>query len=132
MRFLFMRFSYSLLPIALFYHLAHNLQHIFFEGKKLVRIASDPFGWGWDLFGTADMLVDAVLPVSIGRGCWIGEHVVIMPGVTIGEFSIVGANSVISTDIPPRSIAVGSPGKVVKTWSEKDSQWVNPDAIAQT
>src|SRR6185436_547223 len=49
---LFVRFSYSLLPIALFYHLAHNLQHIVFEGKKFVRVASDPMGWGWNLLGT--------------------------------------------------------------------------------
>lgn len=67
-RLLFIRFSYSLLPIALFYHLAHNLQHIFFEGKKLVRAASDPFGWDWNLFGTAGMAIDAMLPVHIGWG----------------------------------------------------------------
>ena len=75
-RFLFMRFSYSLLPIALFYHLAHNLQHIFFEGKRLMRIASDPFGWDWNLFGTADMLVDAVLPVSVGWSIQVGLIIV--------------------------------------------------------
>ena len=69
---LFIRFSYSLLPIALFYHLAHNLQHIFYEGLKLVRIASDPFGWGWDLFGTAHMPISAVLPASVGWWIQIG------------------------------------------------------------
>ncbi len=70
--YLFVRFSYSLLPIALFYHLAHNLQHIFFEGKKLLRVASDPFGWGWDLFGTAHMLIDSVLPLNAGWGIQVG------------------------------------------------------------
>jgi hypothetical protein len=65
---IFVRFAYSLLPIALFYHLAHNLQHIFFEGKKLIRAASDPFGHGWDLFGTAHMPIDAVLPLHVGWG----------------------------------------------------------------
>lgn len=63
---LFVRFAYSLLPIALFYHLAHNLQHVLFEGKKLLRLSSDPFGWGWNLFGTALMPVDAVLPLEVG------------------------------------------------------------------
>ncbi|MBI4424537.1 MAG: YHS domain-containing protein [Elusimicrobia bacterium] len=49
----FLRFAYALLPIALFYHLAHNAQHFLFEGPKVAALASDPFGWGWDLFGTA-------------------------------------------------------------------------------
>ncbi|MFQ5511153.1 MAG: heavy metal-binding domain-containing protein [Candidatus Krumholzibacteriia bacterium] len=65
---LFVRFAYSLLPIALFYHLAHNAQHILFEGKKLVRLASDPFGLDWNLFGTASMPVDMVLPLGVGWG----------------------------------------------------------------
>jgi len=65
---LFVRFAYALLPIALFYHLAHNAQHVFVEGKKLLRAASDPFGWGWDVFGTAQLPVDAVLPLEVGWG----------------------------------------------------------------
>jgi hypothetical protein len=63
-RTLFIRFAYSLIPIALFYHLAHNLQHVLFEGSKLVRVSSDPFGWGWNLFGTATIPVGAVLPAE--------------------------------------------------------------------
>ena len=70
--------------------------------------------------------LEDISPVKVCRGCWIAEHVVIMPGVTIGEFSIIGANSVVSTDIPARSIAVGSPAKVVKVWSESDAGWVSP------
>ncbi len=38
---------------ALFYHLAHNSEHLLMEGQKLVALASDPFGWEWNLFGTA-------------------------------------------------------------------------------
>jgi hypothetical protein len=41
------------LPIALFYHLAHNATHVFYEWSKLRRLASDPLGWGSDWFGTA-------------------------------------------------------------------------------
>ena len=66
-------------------------------------------------------------PITIGRGSWIGEHVVILPGVSIGEFAIVGANSVVTDDVPPRSIAVGSPSRVVKVWSEDSSAWVSPE-----
>ena len=50
---LFVRYAYALLPIALFYHLAHNAEHFLMEGPKVLALASDPFGWGWDLFGTA-------------------------------------------------------------------------------
>jgi polyferredoxin/YHS domain-containing protein len=49
----FIRYAYALLPIALFYHLAHNSEHLLMEGQKIVALASDPFGWAWDLFGTA-------------------------------------------------------------------------------
>lgn len=50
---LFVRFAYTLLPIALFYHLAHNATHVFYEWSKLRRLVSDPLGWGHDFFGTA-------------------------------------------------------------------------------
>ena len=50
---LFIKFAYTLLPVALFYHLAHNATHVFYEWSKLRRLASDPLGWGTDFFGTA-------------------------------------------------------------------------------
>ena len=50
---LFIRFAATLLPIALFYHLAHNATHVFWEWSKLRRLISDPLGWGHDFFGTA-------------------------------------------------------------------------------
>jgi hypothetical protein len=53
LRQVFIRFAYTLLPIALFYHLAHNATHVFYEWSKLRRLASDPLGWGSDWFGTA-------------------------------------------------------------------------------
>jgi ferredoxin len=46
-------FAYPLIPVALFYHLAHNGMHFFMEGQNLLPLLSDPLGWGWDLFGTA-------------------------------------------------------------------------------
>jgi acetyltransferase-like isoleucine patch superfamily enzyme len=65
-----------------------------------------------------------IAPIVIKQGCWIGQNVVISPGVTIGELSIIGANSVVTRSIPPRSIALGAPAKVVKQWDEKTEQWV--------
>ena len=54
-------------------------------------------------------------PVSIGNDCWIGGSVTILPGVSIGDGSTIGAGSVVTRDIPPRSVAVGNPARVVKT-----------------
>lgn len=64
-------------------------------------------------------------PVRICDGCWIGERAVILPGVTIGEKSIIGANSVVTKSIPAYSIAVGMPAKVVKTWDFEKHCWVS-------
>jgi len=54
------------------------------------------------------------LPVVIEDGCWIGGNVVIVPGVTIGKGSVVGAGSVVTKNIPPNSLAVGSPCRVIR------------------
>ena len=64
-----------------------------------------------------------IAPVLVKRGCWIGQNVVIMPGVTVGELSIVGANSVVTKSIPDRCIAVGTPARVVKQWDEAAQRW---------
>jgi acetyltransferase-like isoleucine patch superfamily enzyme len=53
-------------------------------------------------------------PVTIGKEVWIGMGVMILPGVTIGDGAIVGAGSVVAKDIPPWTIAVGNPCKVIK------------------
>ncbi len=66
-----------------------------------------------------------IAPIHIKRGCWIGQNVVILPGVTIGEFSLIGANSVVTESIPDRCIAVGAPAKVIKTWEENAQRWVS-------
>jgi len=65
-----------------------------------------------------------IAPITIKRGCWIGQNVVIMPGVTIGELCIIGANSVVTKSSPARSIAVGAPARVIKSWDEKERHWV--------
>jgi acetyltransferase-like isoleucine patch superfamily enzyme len=63
-------------------------------------------------------------PVTIKDNVWIGEGVCIMPGVTIGYGSIIGASSVVTKDIPDYSIAVGSPAKVVKEYDFTAKQWI--------
>lgn len=54
--------------------------------------------------------------ISIGDNVWIGENVVIMANVQIGKGTIIGAGSIVTHDIPPYSLAVGNPAKVIKTF----------------
>lgn len=61
--------------------------------------------------------------VVVEEGCWIGEKVIILPGVTIGKRSIIGAGSVVTKTIPPFSIAVGNPAKVIKKYNFKKHCW---------
>ena len=58
--------------------------------------------------------VDKILPVLIQRGAWLGQNVVICPGVTVGEGAVIGANSVVTKDVPSRCIAAGAPARIVK------------------
>ena len=62
--------------------------------------------------------------VEIKEGSWIGEKVCIMPGVTIGKKSIIGAGSIVTKDIPDYSIAVGNPAHVIKKYDFEKHQWV--------
>ena len=66
-----------------------------------------------------------IAPVLIKHGCWIGQNVVIMPGVTVGALSIVGSNSVVTKSIPDRCIAFGCPARVIKTWDEGTQAWIS-------
>lgn len=61
--------------------------------------------------------------VVIEENVWIGEFVSILPGVTVGKGSIVGTMSVVNRDIPPFTIAVGSPAKVVKEYNFDTKIW---------
>lgn len=54
-------------------------------------------------------------PIVIGKNVWLGNNVCVMPGVTIGEGVIIGANSVVTHDIPVYAIAAGVPAQIIKT-----------------
>ena len=66
-------------------------------------------------------------PVHIGRNCWLGAGVLVMPGVTIGENSVIGAGSVVTKDIPANTIAVGNPCKVLREINEHDREFYFKD-----
>ncbi len=57
-------------------------------------------------------------PVVLKRGCCVGMRSIIMPGVTIGEGAIVGVGSLVTKDVPPYTLAVGRPAKVVKEFKK--------------
>lgn len=62
-------------------------------------------------------------PVIIGKNCWLGEGVIVLPGVTIGDGCVIGAHSIVNKSIPSSSIAVGSPAKVIKKYSFEKKCW---------
>jgi len=55
-------------------------------------------------------------PVVIEDNVWLGNRVIVLPGVTIGHDAVVGAGAVVAKDVPPRSVAVGVPARVVRTF----------------
>ncbi len=62
--------------------------------------------------------------VRIERDCWIGANVFVMPKVTIGRHTVIGANSVVTQNIPAYSVAVGAPARAVKRYDLASKQWV--------
>jgi acetyltransferase-like isoleucine patch superfamily enzyme len=66
-----------------------------------------------DRAAAADPAPDRSAPIEIGEDCWLGLHVAVMRGVTIGRGCVVGANSVVTRDLPPYSVAAGSPARVI-------------------
>lgn len=81
----FIGMAYPLLPLALGYHLAHNALHFFYEGSKLFRLISDPFGWGWDIFGTAQSPLTMLIPIEI---LWVVQVVLVLAAQISGVFLI--------------------------------------------
>lgn len=62
-------------------------------------------------------------PVHIGKNVWIGAGALIMPGITIGDNSVIGAGSVVTKDVPANVIAVGNPAKVLRSINDHDREY---------
>jgi acetyltransferase-like isoleucine patch superfamily enzyme len=62
-------------------------------------------------------------PTIIKKGAWLGENVAVLAGSTIGERSIIGANSVVKGDIPDYCIAAGNPARVIKRYNFASAKW---------
>jgi len=65
--------------------------------------------------------LDKIQPVRIKRGAWLGQNVVVCPGVTIGKGAVIGANSVVNRDIPDYCIAAGAPAHVIRAMQDSRS-----------
>lgn len=62
--------------------------------------------------------IDIIKPITIGNNVYLGYEAVVLPGVTIGDNVVIGARAIVTKDIPPNSVAVGVPAKVIKTLDE--------------
>lgn len=83
------------------------------------------------VFSTAGHPIDAeqrnkgleiALPISVGDNVWIGTHVSVLPGVTIGSNVVIGAGSVVTRDIPSNVVAFGNPCRVIRSITEEDKK----------
>lgn len=63
------------------------------------------------------------LPVHIGKNCWLGAGVIVLPGVTIGDDTVVGAGSVVTKDLPAGVVAVGNPCRIMREIGERDREF---------
>jgi len=63
------------------------------------------------------------LEVHVEDGVWIGANSTVVPGVTIGHKAVIGAGSVVVSDIPPMTIAAGNPCRPIKVWDDSSKEW---------
>ncbi len=63
------------------------------------------------------------MPVRIGRNCWLGAGVIVLPGVSIGDNTVIGAGSVVTRDMPANVLAVGNPCRVLRELGNRDREF---------
>ena len=66
-------------------------------------------------------------PVRIGRNCWLGANVVVVPGVTVGDNVVVGAGSVVTRDLPDNVVAAGNPCRILREVNDRDREYYFKD-----
>ncbi|RMD81369.1 MAG: hypothetical protein D6815_11985, partial [Candidatus Dadabacteria bacterium] len=95
----FLSYAYALLPIALFYHLAHNSEHLLMEGQRLLPLLSDPLGLEWNLFGTASW---SLAPLVHAQTLWAVQVLLVLIGHVYSLVATHRAASAIYSD--PRAL----------------------------
>lgn len=107
-----------------------NVNGVILDGAK-VTFGDDVFIAPYCGFYTAGHPLDAgqrkqgleyAYPITIGNGVWIGAHVCVMPGVTIGDNTVIGGGSVVTKNIPANVVAVGNPCRVIRAITEADKE----------
>lgn len=63
------------------------------------------------------------MPVHIGRNCWLGAGVIVLPGITIGDNVVVGSGSIVTKDLPDNVVAVGNPCRVLREINDHDKEY---------
>ena len=110
------------------FYMNHNC--VILDGAK-VEFGDNVFIAPNCVFSTAGHAIDSeqrgrgleiALPITVGDDVWIGANVSVLPGVTIGSNTIIGAGSVVNKDIPEGVIAVGNPCKVMRKITEEDKK----------
>lgn len=67
------------------------------------------------------------MPIHIGKNCWLGAGVIVLPGISIGDNSVIGAGSIVTKDIPSNVVAVGNPCRVLRQINEHDREYYFKD-----
>lgn len=111
-----------------------NLNHIYATGKIVIEenvLTADKVYISDNLHTYQDpdipilhQPIRQLQTVTIGKGSWIGENSCII-GANVGRNCVIGANSVVTHDIPDYSIAVGAPARIIKKYNHKTEQWEN-------
>jgi acetyltransferase-like isoleucine patch superfamily enzyme len=79
-----------------------------------------------------ELIADDDSYVEIGDGAFLGYGAVILPNVRIGRRAVIGANSVVTRDVPDFAVAAGAPAKVIKVYSQELQRWVAPDVLKES
>ncbi|MDO7852202.1 sugar O-acetyltransferase [Hymenobacter convexus] len=98
-----------------------NVNCVVLDAARITIGSNVLFGPGVQLYAATHPLdapvrrtLELARPITIGDDCWLGGGSIVCPGVTIGPGCVTGAGSVVTKDIPPYSLAVGNPARVIK------------------
>jgi acetyltransferase-like isoleucine patch superfamily enzyme len=85
-----------------------------------IYVSDHSHGFADPTAAVRDQALTQIAPVEICDGAWLGEAVVVLPGVRIGRGAVIGANSVVTTDVPDGGVAVGAPARVVRVRADAE------------
>lgn len=118
----------------------HIGRNNFFSSGPLIRLGDYCFtGMNCQFLGCGHVIDSPMIPyidsgltegatIDIGTNCWLATDVTVMQGVRIGRGSVIGAHAMVLEDIPPFSLAVGNPARVIKRFDFRKNQWLAIDA----